>query len=240
MITVYGQNTKLGQLADVEMVRPDEAGKRWQGVPHTDLAHTIINEVDSRGWGLGKMSFSLSKDQADLAGAFELFIPDLPAPEGQTFSLGVLSSNMRRRSLHITVGTNVTVCNNGMCTGEIILNKHHTKGLNLTESIEVALDDYLFSARRVEKMVEGLRARNITETEAEHVLMQAGRQGLMPWSRIGKVDKEYRAPTFADHDERTSWGLLNAFTHIAKANPIHNQMSDINDFRQLLPTIAAA
>jgi len=84
-------------------------------------------------------------------------------------------------------------------------------------------------------VVEDLRNNKLRPAQADEILMEAGRNRLMPWSRIGAVDKEYRNPTFAEHGRDTSWALLNAFTHTVKRNPPIEQMNQMNRFRALLP-----
>ena len=65
--------------------------------------------------------------------------------------------------------------------------------------------------------------------------MEAGRQRLMPWSRIGKVDAEYRKPTFAEHGQGPRYALLQAFTNQVKQNAPLTQMTSMDRFRGLLP-----
>jgi len=235
MITVYGANTSLADLNRIPLQRPAKAGAYWQGIPHGALASALVDEIGTRGWVIKGQRFAVSKDKADLAGAFTLDIKGLDAPEGQELSLGFLTSNMMRRSLLLVVGTNVVVCNNGMATGEIVMQRKHTHGFQLFGEIEAALDQYVAKARGINEVVEDLRNNKLRPAQADEILMEAGRNRLMPWSRIGAVDKEYRNPTFAEHGRDTSWALLNAFTHTVKRNPPIEQMNQMNRFRALLP-----
>lgn len=241
MITVYGSNVKnVDQLKGINMERPKRAGAYWQGIPHHDLTSALIDEVNSRGWKITEQAYAVSKDKADLAGAFTLEVKGLEAPEGQSLSLGFLTSNAMRRSLKMVVGTKVACCNNGMATGEIVLHKKHTSGFNLFKEIEEACDAYLIKAATIADTVKSLREQEIGEDDVDSILMEAGRSKLMPWSRIGAVDAEYRKPTYAEHGTGTSWALLNAFTHTVKRNPPQQQMEQMNRFRAMLPTTELA
>tara|TARA_R110000744_G_scaffold262480_1_gene377061 strand:+ start:241 stop:981 length:741 start_codon:yes stop_codon:yes gene_type:complete len=236
MITVYGANTRKEDLANVQLQRPEKAGKYWQGIHHSRLTTTLANEISNRGWEITGSKFSLSKDEADLAGAFSLKIENIKTPEGMDLSLGFLTSNAMRKSLTMVVGANVQVCNNGMATGEIVMKKKHTSGFSLVDEIRQSLDQYEIKAGLIGETVKSLRQCEISETQSDEILMAAGRLNLMPWSRIGAVDKEYRKPTFAEHGRGTSWALLNAFTYTVKRNPALKQMEQMNQFRGLLPT----
>ena len=235
MITVFGANVSDQDLNSIPLERPQKAGNYWEGIQHGTLVHAFKDEIRSRGWNITEQRFSLSKDKADLAGAFSLEIEGVDPPEGQTLSIGFITSNAMRIATKVLVGANVMVCRNGMATGEIVMQKKHTHGFNLFQEIENSLDQYIPKAQKINHIVTSLRETELSATNADRVLMQAGRNRLMPWSRIGAVDKEYRNPTFAEHGKGTSWALLQAFTHTVKRNPPMQQMEQMNSFRELLP-----
>ena len=232
MITVFGANTTAN---DLNLDRPAKAGNYWEGIQHGTLVTAFQDEIRSRGWKITEERFSLSKDKADLAGAFSLEIEEVTPPEGQTLSIGFITSNAMRIATKVLVGANVTVCRNGLATGEIVMQKKHTHGFNLFQEIEHSLDQYIPKAQKINHIVKSFQECEISSTNVDRVLMEAGRKRLMPWSRIGSVDKEYRNPTFAEHGKGTSWALLNSFTHPVKRNPPMQQMEQMNSFRELLP-----
>lgn len=242
MISVYGANVTLEQLHEVEVRRPEFAGAQWEGFQHGELVDIMVDEIRSRKWKINDMKFSLSKDEADLAGAFDISIPSLPQIPGQEYSLGFLTSNMQRRALKMVVGTTVRCCTNGMATGEIVLNlKHTSSNLDfLCDEIGNAAGRYLEKAREIPMLVERMRERSLNTAEASDLLMQAGHAKLLPWARIGMVDNEFRNPTFAEHGKGTSWALLNAFTYVVKEQNPMGQMDRMNRFREMLPLAMAA
>lgn len=229
-------NIDINQLSRVKLQRPDKARSHWQGIRHIELVEAVQDECLSRGWKVTGSAFSLSADQGDLAGAFKLEVPDIRMPAGQGLEIGFLTSNMMRRKLKLVVGSRVFVCNNGMVSGDVVLCKKHTNRFDLHDSLTAAMDTYHEKALEIPKRVAALQQYELTVPEVDHILVETGRQGVMPWSLIGQVDKEYRQPTFAENGQRTSWGLLNAFTHIVKKQPPLRQMDQINSFREMLPT----
>ena len=236
MITVYGSNANADQLRAIPLETPDNAGRYWQGIQHGRLVDVLSMQIRNRGWEITESRFSLSKDQYDLAGAFKMRLPGVDTPEGMDLSLGFVTSNALRKSLKMVVGAVVQVCNNGMATGEIVMQKKHTKQFSLSDEITKSLDEYEIKSRTLNETVRSLKERELSQVESDQILMEAGRQHLMPFSRIGKVDQEYHNPTFAEHGRNTSYALLNAFTYIVKKNPVHAQMDQMNRFRELLPT----
>lgn len=237
MITVYGRPTTLKTLKRIKTVTPPNAGKRWRPIKHAALVETILDEVHTRGWQVTKELYTTANDGAVMAGALLLDkVGNLKVPTGMDLALGFLNNNDRRRALQLTVGANVTCCTNGLCTGTILLNRVHDYTVDLIGEIEEAIDKYAEAAAAVPKVVTALKQTTLSQEQASEILMEAGRQGLTGWANIGRVDKEYRNPTFAEHGTNTAWALLNAFTYAGRGN-IHptNQMVVYNKFRALLP-----
>lgn len=236
---VCGANTSLTELRNVELEVPKKAGGFWKGVKHSTLVECILGDLIGRGWKVLDMKFALSKDKADLAAGFELEIPDLPDLPGQRYSLGMLTSNALRRPIKLTSGTRIMCCNNGMCTGDILLNQRHTKKMDLAAGLESAIGEFHERCGEIPALVEGYRNRELVANEADHILMELGRAGTMSWAKVGVVDEQFRNPPYEDHGTGTSWTMLNAFTEVVKQyNPLR-QMDMITEFRQQLPIATA-
>jgi hypothetical protein len=233
MITVFGKNVGLDDLPTT-VERPARARSRWMGIPHRKLADELIQEVTSRGWEVTESRFALSgKDNSECCGALELRIPGVAVSENMSLSLGIITSNAMRRPLKLYAGAVVRVCTNGLATGEIIMKRKHTNGLLLRQELPEVIDEYLWAARKVRAVETKLRETELAPAQAEHALLEAGRQGLMPWSRLGQVDHEYRHPRFEEHGTGTAWALVNAFTWVVKQNPPLQQLAQMNAFREL-------
>lgn len=247
MITVYGDNgLTLDGLRDISPVRPDKAGGRWQPVKHSDVADNVLDECLMRGWEVTDQKYSTSRKGADCAGAFGLRIKgsdgaSLAMPEGTELALGFLNSNARRSALRVTLGASVACCTNGMCSGQLMLRQRHDGSFDLADSISDALDAYAAEAEALPYGIAALKETELSPATANEILMQAGRAKLVGWSAIGKVDEEYRKPTFAEHGKGTAWALLQAFTYAARANisPVR-QMDTFRTFQGMLPTVPAA
>ena len=237
MITVCGPKVTLADLHKIEPVTPANAGRRWKPIQHGELVDAIQDEVTTRGWTIIQERYTTARKGADMAGALLLDgVESVPVVPGIRLALGFLTSNARRKALQITVGGEVMCCANGMCTGNIILNRVHDHTVDLPEELEIALNQYTTAAKDIPDTVQGLRERVLAPGEASEILMETGRRGLVGWTAIGRVDKEFRRPTFEEHGRDTSWALLNAFTYAARQNinPTR-QMETYSTFQQMLP-----
>lgn len=234
MITVCGANTTLDELRAIPLERPAKAGRAWQGIQHGELVDAVIDEASSRGWTVGDMRFSVSKDRTGMAGAVDLVVPEIQMPTGVGLALGFLTANDRSRSVRLIVGGNVFCCLNGMARGDIVLSRRHTRAFDLYESIQGAMDEYVFAAAAMPGEVLALQNMEAPPDRTEHVLMEAGRQGIMPWTHLGEVDAQIRNPSFAEWGKGTAWTVYNAFTYVVKKSPALAQMNRIGKFRGLV------
>ncbi len=233
---VHGTTTPEGIVRQTELVTPEKAGSRWQGITHNTLLDTFETVAAKHEWKLENGRFALTEDGQGLAGAYDVELPNLAPPEGQRFSLGFLTSNNMKRSLRIVAGTMVFVCNNGCVTGEHILRRKHTTGIQLHDELFLSFDRYYGMASKIQDMVTGMRGFGLCYKQSDRLLMKAGRSGLVGWTTIGQIDEEYRKPSFQyEEAHKTSWGLYQAFTHVVKNYVPHRQMEMSNSFRQMLP-----
>jgi len=224
-------------LRSIPLIRPPNAGRVWRGIPHSDLAEAIVNELETRDVTITDETWHVAgKTQDVLSGSLSLRIPNREAPEGTTFSLGVHHGNMRNFALKIAVGAKIFICSNGMVSGDVTLRHLHTCNFNLRESISEGIEAYLEKTDSVTSIINSMKELPLSDLAAEHILMETGRKGLLPWSRVGKVDKEYRESPFPEFREHhgNGWGMYNAFTHVLQKSPAHEQIRAMDDFRHLL------
>lgn len=236
MITVCGASVSLKALHNIKPVTPANAGRRWRPIEHGLLVDAIKQDVEGRGWKILDEKYSTARDGADMAGALLLGgVGTIAMPQGITLALGFLHSNARRAALSITVGASVTCCTNGLCTGNIILNRVHDRTVSLDTEINMAINQYVANVQHIPALVAELRKSTLTPGKAADILLQAGRRRLVGWAAIGRVDAEYRKPTFQEHGTGTAWALLNAFTYAARRNIAPTrQMAAYKEFFDIL------
>ena len=238
MLTVREQTNRgmvdRETLRKVLLARPESAGPHWKGIQHGELADHIVNGLSNRNVTVNEESWFLGKGDTHLTGSLSISVPKKKAPKGMDFALGVHHGNDMCYALKFAVGTRIFICKNGMVSGDIALRKLHTTNFDLAAAVGDGLDQFLNQLSLVGEFIDTLKAKPISGEERDRLLMAAGREGLMPWSRIGQVDKEYRKPTFQAFKQQTAWGLYNAFTYVVQKCPPHEQISSMSRFRELV------
>ena len=230
-----GRNMTDNELKLLPFTRPEFVSDRWQGVPHYDLVHTLETRMDAAGWRFSGRKVSIDDTGFDMVGAWDVKVPGIDEFSDQKLSIGFQHSNRCRRALRLLVGTTVLVCTNGMATGEVVLRRKHTTGLRLEVEIDEALYRYVDAAKLIKARTDAMKETELRPEQADHLLMEAGRKGLIGWSTLGAVSQEYLHPTFADNGSPTVWGLYNAFTHIIKKVSVNRQLDLMWKFQQMMP-----
>lgn len=210
--------------------------ERWAGIQHYDFAKTMVDtclafnmpvDMENSQWGVseeGSDLFALLKfrewnDILNKPSVASKFMTNGVMP-----SMGLRHSNRGRFSAQGTIGGSVTVCDNLMITGTFIFKHKHTTGnvANLAESIANGTLQFIQGLPSIKQTTDHLQERSMDDKDVGNFYMQLGREKLIPWSHIGKVDKYWLHPT---HDEfrrhKTAWRMYNAVNTVVKEyNPM--------------------
>lgn len=240
MLSVKANATKERVLT-CPLRPPEGVGTRWQGVPHGELIETIEHLAKQRNWRLKDFRGDLSREEADLAASWrEVAGPH--APEGFTLSLGVTASNARRGPLRFYVGaveatTDTAIVIKDWC------GPGYTIGVDLPATVSTGLDKWRKAAMNIEHIVRHLRRQRMDKATYEAILLKAGRQGTIAWSRIGKVDRLWRQTELWHSRERiglTAWALVQAFNRAGLSHSARDQMHQLYRFYQLVEAAVPA
>ena len=202
---------------DFPLEPPKKATRHWQGIPHRELIRSLLRQT--KGWKRKGLTIHLSKDRFEMAATLTLYpTPDRPV------QIGVLNSNSMQSQLTFYSGS--VVGKQGLSLDKHLAGKHRI-GINLdwqcanaiTEVVaEVGFSDY-------HQIVEEFKQTKLTLEEIQTALTKAGRKGLMPWSRLGRIDR-----LLFGNLRISKLDVLLAFAEVAKMNPPLKQMPQVYRF----------
>ncbi len=206
----------------------------WTPVNHGTLARTILEESRSLGLRPGEHRWQTNESETDLFGCVDFGRKTgIDLPRGLNLSIGVRHSNEGRYAVTLVFGAQVLVCENGLITGEKRLSHKHTSGLDIAGMVREGLAAYIDSAKEVGRLVRRLKGIKLTETTADHVLVEAGRRQVLAWSHLGKVEGQWREPEHAVFKARTAWSLYNAFTAVIRERSPPQQFRALRSISEL-------
>jgi hypothetical protein len=106
----------------------------------------------------------------------------------------------------------------------------HLKSIDLQQEVKCAVDRvFLPISKRIPFEINLLKQQIVSKGEAERILMQAGRDKIIPWTRIGVTDNLFH------QSEPLQWNLLIAFAHALKMSPANQHMEKMVKFKRMLP-----
>jgi len=218
-------------VADLEAVPVTPRGARsgrWQGVRHADFVRAAASAVRSLGWEIDKTHAMLTRKGAGLVGSFDISPVDGRAPTAGRFpehllrtmrpSIGFRHANDSVHALNVYFGAVVKVCSNGLvssCTTQGQRRKH-TSGLDLSSWVRDAVGAAFRQGETLDVDVEAMHQAPLGVGPLNNALCGLARMGLMPWSLVGKVDREFAKPRHLDFADKNVWSWYNCVTEIAK------------------------
>jgi Domain of unknown function (DUF932) len=248
------------RLHDVPVLERGNRSSRWAGVQHGLLANTVIHRAERAGLAFTGEDWLMSPGGERIFGELQvssecqalrgLSAADAGLMEANSgydgfdprimgISLGILSGNDGSWAMALIVIARVLVCSNGMTVedGHITCRRLHTTGIerDLPHVIDRGLANYVTRIGTLEQTRNQLCQLDYTrQSDVDLVIVEAGRRGIMPWSALGKVEKEWREPRHPEFRERTGWSLANCFTQIGKQfNPVR-EIKAADGIRQLV------
>ena len=221
-------NQKTGK--EHSLLRSD----RWAGIQHFDFAESVVRTCNALDMpiNMAESKWGVSEEGADLFALLKFHYthpdgtPTTPAKyvgNGVVPSLGLRHSNRGRCSAQGTIGASVTVCDNLMITGTFVFKHKHTTGNvnRLNESLVDGMLQYVNGLPALSQTVDTLQQLEMTDKSVGDFYTKLGRQKIIPWSHIGKVDKYWVTPTHDEFKKANAWRMYNAVNTVVKEyNPI--------------------
>ena len=236
--------------SELSSIATPDATESWRPIAHFDVVSTLSDRAAARGLKIKSERYAVLDGtlyprpgmQVELKGA-RLFgtldfepISGMPFPAGTTPSAGIRNSHDKTFALSILSGARVFVCANGVLSGEFVVSRKHTSRIDLTASIDQALDAFMESIRGFNEFYQQLRDWKLRKTTAQSVVVELARAGAFSSSDILPVLQEYENPGHQDFADRNGWSLYNAATARMKVQSVARQ---VDGFKALTSTITS-
>ena len=233
---IIGNTTDYAAIRNMEVVRPERAGTVWKGIRHIDLIESIRAELNRHDCGINNERYSVTKDEMSLIGSFDISIPRIETIDGQEYSLGFRHSNDLRYPITLSIGTHIMVCHNGVITGEHVLKRKHTTGLDLDYEIYNAIKEAMIQFNTVRDRIYNLSEAYTSPEDVAMYLIMGARQRLYPWSWIGKIDSEIQNPSINNPEccKSSAWGIYNGVSYVLKDAKPERQIQSLYKFNKIL------
>jgi hypothetical protein len=207
------------ELAEIKA--PDSVG-RWYPLSHTTVLRRVKDTLAEAGLVVKREQLALSKENNRFFGTLDL---ESELVHGVALSVGVRNSTDKSFPIGFVAGSRVFVCDNLAFSAELLVRRKHTRfgEQRFAGDIAAAMPKLTQFKELETKRIEAMCRTEITDTQAESLMLKAFEKGVVPGLLLGEVIREWREPKFDEFKPRTLWSLFNAVTTVlgpkAKANP---------------------
>ena len=206
-----------GQFVDrnaVALVETPERTDSWKPVPHIEVIDAVTEVVKAHNWTITEEQFGLARVGQKLFGVMKI---NKSSSSDWVRCIGLRNSHDKSFSVGLSAGISVMVCSNMAFGGTTVIKRRHTSRIELTELVDIAVNELENEFLMLEKVCEDLKVQYITnDDEVRSRIVRAAEIGAINSSDIVPVFKEFKNPQHEEFTEPTRWSLLNAFTETIK------------------------
>jgi len=201
--------------------------KTYQPIGHDYFVDLVESKLAERGFTIADQVHGLNNGGRDYFGMFEVEGKNLTTQD-YALMVGMRNSHSKRFGAGIAIGASVFVCDNLSFSGEVKAVRKHTAGesgnilLDLPEIVAGSIGQMVNKAEFQNTRFEAYKSRQLATFEAEHIMVEMLRQGIMNAHRFPKLVQQWDAP---DHDSftrtgRSAWRMFNAATEALKGTNV--------------------
>jgi len=228
MITPGKHQVTIEQLRSMTTTMPENAGSRYQPIPHKDLVQAFYNEFEDRGWQVLDEWYATGNNHQNFAGAIRLHAPQINGLDNfyaSCICVGFTNSNDRRGALKVYGGVvlrrveyaDKAPCG-GTCLNEMPVWKAHDNTVDIQADVHESLNTFEEKAAAMPSTIERMSVpMAVTHDQAAYIIMQLGHSKLVGWAAVGRVYAKYR-----DYYDRgvipTAWGLYSVICEVIAPN----------------------
>lgn len=229
MLHCGGEHLPRHELAAIPSPAETET---YKPLPHADFVDMVQDELENFGLRVVSEAHGVVRRKSAVHGEDAIKGGNyfgLLECKGDNFTyneralvLGLRNSHVKRFPAQIVIGDRVFVCDNMCFSGEINVTRKHTKNLlddrlGVRPLIVEAISKLLVAAEAQDVRYEAYKAANMSNGEAEVIMIDALRQGVVTSTQLPKVVQQWDTP---DHEEfakhRNGWRMFNAVTEALK------------------------
>jgi hypothetical protein len=143
---------------------------------------------------------------------------------GYTDTCGLRNSHDKKFPIGISFGAKCFVCSNLSFIGDHVIKRKHTANAKRElPGLLMEIIEPLTQIRETQaKTFERYKTAMLTDQQADHVVLNLYRQGVINLQRIPEVIEQWERPTFPDLDERSAWRMFNSVTHALSGRVLEN------------------
>lgn len=209
------------ELGNPDIVKMPAATRTYMPIGHLPYVELVQDKLADVGFRFGTEAHALTKEGKRYFGLVHLLCGK--ENEQHALVLGIRNSIDKSFPAALAFGAQVFVCDNLCFNGEIKVSRKHTTNIwrDLPSLIGAAVSQTALMRDNMDDRFSCYQDRRLSTKQADHLIVEALRNGAINTSRVEKVVQEWDEPSH-DFGPRTVWRLHNAVTEALKGAPLHD------------------
>lgn len=206
---------------DVCSVRAPRPTRTWNPLPHQTLVETVRGALRQHGLRVTGEAHALSHEGARYFGLLGIGT-DNPQRD-YSFVVGLRNSHDRSLPAGLVAGVKVLACDNLAFSGEVKLQRKHTRHIlrDLPQLVADGIGRLQQSWVRQDVRIGRYRAFPLTDPLAHDLAVRAVDQRVFPNRLMPAVLHEWREPRHDEFRPRSIWSWCNAVTECLKGGDLN-------------------
>ena len=190
-------------------------------IPHATFVQGVLGALQRCGLEIVQQVHALAGDEGQrYFGLVELE----HTSTDYAIVVGFRNSHDKAFSASLVAGEGIFICDNLAFHGEIKVSRKHTRYImnDLTRLIDTAVGKLGSLRLTMDQRIEQYKSVELEPRFADHLLVEMLRAKIISSSQIGKVMREFEAPSHEEFTEHglSAWRLANATTEVLKGTNV--------------------
>lgn len=206
---------------EVKSVQTPPSTDTWYPLPHHELFEAFSEGLKS-GFDVSNVVHALNGSTGgDYFGLCELrpkSLANSQAAEDHVTVLGIRNSHLQHYAAGAVMGNSVFVCDNLSFTGEVRINRKHTRFImrDMERLVHRMVEQLVDKREGMEKRIEAYKDARLPDLIARSLILRGVESRIIPANKVLDVTKEWYEPSHDEFKDRTAWSLFNAYTEVLK------------------------
>lgn len=214
-------------LEDVRRAATPQRTDTYVPIPHYLYQDLIRQSLETHGYRILDEFHALTPERERYFGGFEVEPPGY-AVQGNVIQTdenffakgksslvtGFRNGHGKRMSAGFVIGSRMFVCDNLAFSGDITVTRKHSGKIldELPDLVNAGITKIPNTIQKMFGRYDGYKYSPLSETEVDHIIMEAVRRKIIPSTLTIKVWDAYNKPPRDWGDAEVLWNLFNAFT----------------------------
>jgi len=210
-------------------------------IGHDYFVDLVEDQLNERNLKVVNSGFALGNEGSNMFGVLE--IGHAKNDEYATI-IGLRNSHIKWFAASIACGSGVFVCDNMAFSGEVTVGRKHTSLIldDLPSIINEAIDGVITLKDEQANRYEAYKGRQLATNEAEFLVIEMLRRGVINTGRVEKVIAEWDAPTHRQFSKTgdSGWRMFNAATEALKGLSMNELAPRTRNLHTLMDEVCIA